>query len=109
MDPRISGTMAVVPSPLAIGTQPSRSTLYHHQTTGLAMIAAPRRRSQIRTVTMRRRFAMRSLALSMTVLAGLVGTPAIAQTVNTLTPQGVPAGANPDTGARPGNEIGTGM
>lgn len=52
---------------------------------------------------------MRSLVLSMTVLAGLAGAPAIAQTVNTLTPQGVPAGANPDTGARPGNEIGTGM
>jgi hypothetical protein len=52
---------------------------------------------------------MRSLALSMTVLAGLVSTPAIAQTVSTLTPQGVPAGANPDTGARPGNDIGTGM
>ena len=52
---------------------------------------------------------MRSLALSMTVVAGLAGAPAIAQTVSTLTPQGVPAGANPDTGARPGNEIGTGM
>ena len=52
---------------------------------------------------------MRSLALSMTVLAGLVGTPVFAQTVSTLTPQGVPAGANPATGARPGNDIGTGM
>jgi hypothetical protein len=52
---------------------------------------------------------MRSLALSMTVLVGLVSAPAIAQTVSTLTPQGVPAGANPDTGARPGNDIGTGM
>jgi hypothetical protein len=45
----------------------------------------------------------------MIMLAGLAGMPAIAQTVSTLTPQGVPAGANPDTGARPGNEIGTGM
>ena len=52
---------------------------------------------------------MRSLALSMTVLAGLVGTPVFAQTVSTLTPQGVPPGADPATGARPGNEVGTGM
>ena len=51
---------------------------------------------------------MRSLALSATVLAGVIGAPAFAQTTAT-TPQGVPAGANPDTGARPGNDIGTGM
>ena len=51
---------------------------------------------------------MRSLALSATVLAGLIGAPAFAQTSAT-TPQGVPPGANPDTGARPGNDIGTGM
>lgn len=29
--------------------------------------------------------------------------------VRTLTPQGVPPGTNPNTGARPSNEIGTGM
>ena len=52
---------------------------------------------------------MRNLALSMTVLASLVVTPAFAQTTTPITPQGVPAGANPATGARPGNEIGTGM
>ena len=52
---------------------------------------------------------MRNLALSATVLAGLIATPVFAQTVTTLTPQGVPAGANPATGARPGNVIGTGM
>lgn len=52
---------------------------------------------------------MRSLTLSMTVLAGLAGAPAFAQTAIPVTPQGVPPGANPATGARPGNEIGTGM
>lgn len=52
---------------------------------------------------------MRSLLLSATVLAGLVGTPVLAQPATPVTPQGVPAGANPETGARPGNEIGTGM
>ena len=52
---------------------------------------------------------MRSLALSFTVLAGLAGAPAFAQTPVPVTPQGVPPGANPSTGARPGNEIGTGM
>ena len=46
---------------------------------------------------------MRSLALSATVLAALIGAPAFAQTGT------VPPGANPDTGARPGNDIGTGM
>jgi hypothetical protein len=50
---------------------------------------------------------MRFLALSFTVLAGLVGTPVLAQT--SATSQGVPPGTNPDTGARPGNVIGTGM
>jgi hypothetical protein len=53
--------------------------------------------------------AMRSLVLSVTVLAGLVGTPVLAQTSVPVTPQGVPPGANPATGARPGNEVGTGM
>ena len=52
---------------------------------------------------------MRSLALSFTVLAGLAGAPVLAQTTVPVTPQGVPPGANPATGARPGNEVGTGM
>lgn len=52
---------------------------------------------------------MRSLALSFTVLAGLAGVPVLAQTTVPVTPQGVPQGANPSTGARPGNDIGTGM
>jgi hypothetical protein len=52
---------------------------------------------------------MRSLALSFTVLAGLAGAPVLAQTGVPVTPQGVPQGANPATGARPGNDIGTGM
>ena len=29
--------------------------------------------------------------------------------MSTVTPQGVPAGADPETGARPGNVVGTGM
>lgn len=52
---------------------------------------------------------MRSLALSFTVLAGLAAAPAFAQSAVPVGPQGVPPGANPATGARPGNEIGTGM
>ena len=52
---------------------------------------------------------MRSLALSFTVLAGLAGAPVIAQTYAPATPQGVPPGTDPATGARPGNEVGTGM
>ena len=52
---------------------------------------------------------MRSLAMSFTVLAGLAGAPVLAQTAVPVTPQGVPPGANPATGARPGNDIGTGM
>ena len=51
---------------------------------------------------------MRSLALSFTLLAGLAGTPVLAQTPITPSP-GVPPGVNPDTGARPGNVVGTGM
>jgi hypothetical protein len=50
---------------------------------------------------------MRSLATSVVVLAALAGTPVFAQ--STIAPQGVPYGANPETGARPGNDIGTGM
>jgi hypothetical protein len=52
---------------------------------------------------------MHSLALSVTILAGLIATPVLAQTGIPLNQQGVPPGANPETGARPGNEIGTGM
>jgi hypothetical protein len=48
---------------------------------------------------------MRSLALSFTVLAGLAGTPVLAQTSVPL----APPGTDPTTGARPGNDIGTGM
>lgn len=51
---------------------------------------------------------MRTLALSV-VLAGLLAAPAFAQTGIPLNQQGVPPGANPATGARPGNDIGTGM
>ena len=50
---------------------------------------------------------MRSLALSVAVLAALAVTPVLAQ--SRITPQGVPPGTNPETGARPGNDIGTGM
>ncbi len=52
---------------------------------------------------------MRSLALSVTILAGLIATPAFAQTSVPLNQQGVPPGASPETGARPGNDVGTGM
>jgi hypothetical protein len=52
---------------------------------------------------------MRAMMLSFTVLAGLAGAPVLAQTAVPVTPQGVPPGANPATGARPGNDIGTGM
>jgi hypothetical protein len=44
---------------------------------------------------------MRSALLPAIALAAVLGTPALAQTV--------PPGANPATGARPGNDIGTGM
>jgi hypothetical protein len=50
---------------------------------------------------------MRSLALSVAVLTALVGPPVLAQ--RTITPQGVPPGVNAETGARPGNDVGTGM
>jgi hypothetical protein len=52
---------------------------------------------------------MRSLALSFTVLAGLAGAPLHAQPATPVAQQGVPPGVNPETGARPGNDIGTGM
>lgn len=44
---------------------------------------------------------MRSTLLSAIALSTLLGAPAFAQ--------GVPPGANPVTGARPGNDVGTGM
>jgi hypothetical protein len=44
---------------------------------------------------------MRSALLSAIALSTLLGAPGFAQ--------GVPPGANPVTGARPGNDIGTGM
>jgi hypothetical protein len=50
---------------------------------------------------------MRSLAMSVAVLTALAGTPVLAQ--GTITPQGVPPGTSPETGARPGNDVGTGM
>lgn len=50
---------------------------------------------------------MRSLTMTVAVLAALAATPVLAQT--TMTPQGVPPGTNPETGARPGNQVGTGM
>jgi hypothetical protein len=52
---------------------------------------------------------MRSLAFSATILAGLLASPAFAQTSIPLNQQGVPPGASPTTGARPGNDIGSGM
>ena len=44
---------------------------------------------------------MRSLALSATILASLVGAPVFAQTSVPLNQQGVPPGANPETGRAP--------
>ncbi|MDR3536793.1 MAG: hypothetical protein P4L71_09870 [Acetobacteraceae bacterium] len=61
---------------------------------------------------------MRAIPLSVGILAGAlilpVPVPAMAQTsaappVGTLTPQGVPSGTSAETGARPGNDVGTGM
>lgn len=52
---------------------------------------------------------MRKFVLPCAVLLGLTTGVALAQNGVPLTPQGVPPGANPVTGARPGNEIGTGM
>lgn len=49
------------------------------------------------------RFILSALAAAIV----LSGASAVAQL--RLTPQGVPPGANPETGARPGNAIGTGM
>jgi len=52
---------------------------------------------------------MRQFTLPCALLLTLASGVASAQTNVPLTPQGVPPGANPATGARPGNEIGTGM
>jgi hypothetical protein len=52
---------------------------------------------------------MRSLTLSFTLLAGLAATPVFAQPSVPFVPQGVPSGVTAETGARPGNVIGTGM
>ncbi len=52
---------------------------------------------------------MRQFTLPCALLFALASGAAPAQTGVPLTPQGVPPGANPATGARPGNEIGTGM
>jgi hypothetical protein len=56
---------------------------------------------------------MRNITLPCALLLGLASSAAagvaLAQTGTPLTPQGVPPGADPTTGARPGNDIGTGM
>ena len=52
---------------------------------------------------------MRNIGLAYALLFGLTSGAALAQTAVPLTPQGVPPGANPVTGARPGNDVGTGM
>ena len=57
---------------------------------------------------------MRQFTLPCALLFALASGAALAQTGvpqtgEPLTPQGAPPGANPVTGARPGNEIGTGM
>jgi hypothetical protein len=60
---------------------------------------------------------MRLLVLPTALLVGLAGTPVLAQPappltpqgVPPLTPQGVPPGTSPLSGARPGNDVGTGM
>jgi len=52
---------------------------------------------------------MRQFTLPWVLLFVLASGAALAQTGVPLTQQGVPPGANPATGARPGNEIGTGM
>jgi hypothetical protein len=44
--------------------------------------------------------------MSAVLMVGLLGSPALAQP---LTPQGVPAGTSPLSGARPDNRVGTGM
>jgi|HubBroStandDraft_1064217.scaffolds.fasta_scaffold496252_2 hypothetical protein len=52
---------------------------------------------------------MRQFTLPCALLFGLASSAALAQPATPVGPQGVPPGANPVTGARPGNDIGTGM
>jgi hypothetical protein len=52
---------------------------------------------------------MHKIALPCALLFTLASGAAMAQSAVPVGPQGVPPGANPATGARPGNEIGTGM
>ncbi len=76
------------------------------------MLGIGERRAYVRSVALsstKETVTMRSCTLSAVVLAGLAGTPALAQPVIPMTPQGVPPGADLATGARPGNDIGTGM
>lgn len=52
---------------------------------------------------------MRHITLPCAVLLALASGAACAQNGVPVGPQGVPPGANPVTGARPGNDIGSGM
>ncbi len=52
---------------------------------------------------------MRSRFVPLLAVAASLATPAFAQPTPTVPPGWVPPGANPTTGARPGNDIGTGM
>ena len=52
---------------------------------------------------------MRQFTLPCALLFGLASGAALAQPATPVGPEGVPPGANPATGARPGNDIGTGM
>src|SRR5581483_8061197 len=53
--------------------------------------------------------ALRVRNLTLAVLLFGIAPPVFAQPAATVPPGWVPPGANPTTGARPGNEIGTGM
>jgi hypothetical protein len=52
---------------------------------------------------------VRSRLVPLLAVAASLAVPAFAQPASTGQPGWVPPGANPITGARPGNEIGTGM
>jgi hypothetical protein len=52
---------------------------------------------------------MHKITLPCALLFALASGPALAQSNVPVGPQGVPPGANPTTGARPGNDVGTGM
>jgi hypothetical protein len=56
-----------------------------------------------------RRIYMRTSIMPFALLFALASGAALAQSATPVGPQGVPPGANPATGARPGNDIGTGM